>query len=170
MVLEGRGARLAATKRSSAQLAEMEKQSRFLTEAEDAGQGQKYVNAIRAFKFAILEAAAAPVLLDLAESLWMRIGPFMSQYSSDIASQRLSDRHEQVAEAIRNGDSKRAEKEMQVDIQFGSEFLLTRLGMLAKPLDCGTRACRRCFPCGWKKPVASMGTIWTIPTRLIRRE
>ncbi len=86
MVLEGRAAPLAANTLSQLQLGEIEIQSRILTGSGNAGQGQRYVAAIRGFKFAVLDAAVVPVFRDLVESLWTRI-----------------------------------------DIQFGPEFLLSRL-------------------------------------------
>lgn len=126
--LEGIAAELAATRRSTAQVAELKSIAKKLTRAAEANDAPTYLRLNRDFKFTVVRAAMSPVLHDLVESLWMRVGPFMSHYAKDIRHQIKIDRHDDVVAAVVSGEPAIARDAMARDIVDGAAFLREAAG------------------------------------------
>ena len=121
--LEGLAAERAAALRTASELSQMKSAAKDLTRASKANDASTYLQANRSFKFLVVSAARMPVLQDLIESLWMRIGPFMSHYATDIRHQHEIDQHDNVVKSIEKGDGAAARKAMARDIIAGAGFL-----------------------------------------------
>lgn len=78
-----------------------------------------YLQNNHAFHFAIYEAAAAGVLLDMARSLWLRFGPSLRVVSSQSGVTELPDSHKEALAAMRAGDAAGLARAMQRDIAQG---------------------------------------------------
>jgi DNA-binding GntR family transcriptional regulator len=78
-----------------------------------------YLRSNHAFHFALYEAADAPILLDMARSLWLRFGPSLRVVIQRQGATNLPDRHEEALAAMRTGDRMALALAIQNDIQQG---------------------------------------------------
>lgn len=122
-ILEGEAAELAATKISAPQVKKLNSLAERLFQAAEKNDPEKYLKTNRDFKFGVFEAAKSPVLLDLIESLWIRIGPLMHFYARNMKYHRDIDHYFDVVEALRNGDAEAARDHMTTDVLEGGTFL-----------------------------------------------
>lgn len=119
LAIEPKLAELAAGRLTAADIDRLEAIDAAVTQAIDAGKLTDYLAANHAFHFAIYEAAGAPVLLDLARSLWLRVGPSLraviGRYGGDIAL----DMHRAALKAMRAADGPALALAIEQDIQQG---------------------------------------------------
>ncbi|NPD13800.1 GntR family transcriptional regulator [Xinfangfangia sp. D13-10-4-6] len=78
-----------------------------------------YLRFNHAFHFALYEAAEAPVLLDIAQSLWLRAGPSLRLVLGRIGAAQLPDQHAEALAAMRSGDSEALAAAIAQDIAQG---------------------------------------------------
>lgn len=78
-----------------------------------------YLRANHAFHFTLYEAADAPVLLDIARSLWLRAGPSLRLVMGRFAESTLPDRHSDALSALSTGDAEALSAAVEADIQQG---------------------------------------------------
>jgi DNA-binding GntR family transcriptional regulator len=123
LAIEPKLAELAAARLTPAQIGRLEAIDGAVNRAIDAGKLPDYLAANHAFHFALYEAAEAPVLLDLARSLWLRAGPSLraviDRYGRDVAP----DLHRVALAAMRAGDAKAVARAIEQDIQQGVEHV-----------------------------------------------
>ena len=70
-----------------------------------AGDIPGYLQANHAFHFCLYEASGAPVLVDMARSMWLRFGPSLRVVCARFGSDALPDRHSEALAAMRSGDA-----------------------------------------------------------------
>ena len=78
-----------------------------------------YLRSNHAFHFALYEAADAPILLDMARSLWLRFGPSLRVVIQRQGATKLPDRHEEALAAMRAGDGAGLALAIRNDIEQG---------------------------------------------------
>lgn len=78
-----------------------------------------YLAGNHAFHFALYGAADAPILIDMAQSLWLRFGPSLRVVIARHGALHLPDRHVEALAALRAGDTPALVRAMQSDIQQG---------------------------------------------------
>ena len=90
-----------------------------------------YMRSNRAFHFALYRAARAPVLLELAEMLWLRFGPGMRIVCNSLDG-RLpgQDHHQNAIDALRAGDAARVRAALTDDIAQGMDRILAHAATL----------------------------------------
>ena len=71
------------------------------------------------FHRTLYEPGASGVLLDLMESVWLRLGPFMRLATAKLEDSYRIDRHAEAMEAIRNSDTAALARAIEADIQDG---------------------------------------------------
>lgn len=84
-----------------------------------AGAVSGYLEANHVFHFALYEASQAPILVDIARSLWLRFGPSLRVVCARYGASALPDRHEEALAAMRAGDSAALARAIENDIQQG---------------------------------------------------
>ena len=123
LAIEPKLAELAAGKLSLTQIDRLDVIDGAVTRAVEAGKLPDYLAANHAFHFALYEAAEAPVLLDLARSLWLRAGPSLraviDRYGRDVAP----DLHREALAAMRAGNAKAVARAIEADIQQGVDHV-----------------------------------------------
>jgi DNA-binding GntR family transcriptional regulator len=72
-----------------------------------------------AFHRALYEPNAGTVLLDLMESVWLRLGPFMRLATANLEESYRIDRHAEAMDAIRSNDASALKAAIVADIQDG---------------------------------------------------
>lgn len=122
-LLEGKAAEIAASRITPAQLRNLKKIGKALTEASMAGDAEGYIVLNQRFKFAVVAAAEKPALADLVERLWLQVGPFMRFYATDVRAQHELDKHMEAIQALEEGDGAAARAAIENDILEGADFL-----------------------------------------------
>jgi len=87
-----------------------------------------YLRSNHAFHFALYEAADAPILLDMARSLWLRFGPSLRVVIQRDSASGLPDRHEEALAAMRAGDVAGLALAIRHDIQQGVDQIALAQG------------------------------------------
>lgn len=119
LAVEPRMAGLAAALATPALIRRLEALDGEVTEAIRAGDIHAYLEGNHAFHFALYEASAAPILLDIARGLWLRFGPSLRAVCARVGSAELPDRHLELLEALRGGDAAGVARAMERDIAQG---------------------------------------------------
>ncbi|MBN2630016.1 MAG: GntR family transcriptional regulator [Rhodobacteraceae bacterium] len=70
-----------------------------------AGDVPGYLESNHAFHFCLYEASGAPVLVDIARSMWLRFGPSLRVVCVRFGSDVLPDIHSEALAAMRSGDA-----------------------------------------------------------------
>lgn len=86
-----------------------------------AGRVNDYLESNHAFHFALYEASDAPLLVDIARSLWLRFGPSLRVVCARFGASALPDRHEEALAAMRAGDAGGLARAIANDIEQGIE-------------------------------------------------
>jgi DNA-binding GntR family transcriptional regulator len=94
-----------------------------VNKAIEAGNLPDYLAAHHAFHFALYEAAGAPVLLDLARSLWLRAGPSLRVVIDRFGRETAPDLHREALAAMRARDAKALAAAIERDIQQGVDHV-----------------------------------------------
>jgi len=123
LAIEPKLAELAAPKLTEAQIDRLEAIDGAVTRAVEAGKLPDYLAANHAFHFALYEAAEAPVLLDLARSLWLRAGPSLRAVIDRYGRGAAPDLHREALAAMRARDAKGLKRSIEQDIQQGVDHV-----------------------------------------------
>ena len=86
-----------------------------------AGNVSAYLEANHAFHFCLYEASAAPVLVDMARSMWLRFGPALRVVCARFGRDALPDRHIEALAAMRAADAVALRDALERDIAQGIE-------------------------------------------------
>lgn len=121
LAIEPRLAELAAEGMTAEVLARLDAADDAVDAAIAAGDIPAYLAGNLAFHFTLYEAAGAPVLLDLARSLWLRFGPSLRVVCARFGDLELPDRHAEVLAAARAGDGPALARAIERDIAQGVE-------------------------------------------------
>lgn len=78
-----------------------------------------YLEANHRFHFALYEASGAPILVDIARSLWLRFGPSLRVVCADENVKLLPDQHGVALAAMRAGDGPDLARAIERDIAQG---------------------------------------------------
>lgn len=97
--------------------------------------GADVIAANQAFHFTVYAAARMPILLQLVESQWLRIGPILN-HDLRSGSRRVEERvavshHERLVEALANHDSQAACAALRGDIESAAAYIVSA-GVLVK--------------------------------------
>jgi DNA-binding GntR family transcriptional regulator len=123
LAIEPNLAARAAGKLTPAQIDRLEAIDAKVNKAIEAGNLPDYLAANHAFHFALYEAADAPVLLDLARSLWLRAGPSLRAVIDRFGRETAPDLHREALAAMRAGDAKALAAAIERDIQQGVDHV-----------------------------------------------
>ncbi len=123
LAIEPKLAELAAPKLTATQIDRLEAIDGAVNRAIGAGKLPDYLAANHAFHFALYEAAEAPVLLDLARSLWLRAGPSLRAVIDRYGRETAPDLHSEALAAMRAGNVKGLARAIEHDIQQGIDHV-----------------------------------------------
>jgi DNA-binding GntR family transcriptional regulator len=123
LAIEPRLAALAAPRLTPAAIDRLQAIDAAVNRAIDQGKLTDYLAANHAFHFALYEAAEAPVLLDLARSLWLRAGPSLRAVIDRYGREAAPDLHREALAAMRKGDAAGLSRAIAEDIQQGIDHV-----------------------------------------------
>ena len=116
VLIEGELVRAALPRVGAGDLGRLESLTR---DYEAAGDLRALVHLNHAFHFGLYARAGSPVLLAVAESLWMQAGPYVraaARLHSPLADRAATLHHRGMIEAIRAGDGERLAGELRADV------------------------------------------------------
>jgi DNA-binding GntR family transcriptional regulator len=105
LTIEPRLAELAAPRLNDAIIARLDGLDRGVDRAIRNGDVPGYLSGNHRFHFTLYDAADAGVLLDMAQSLWLRFGPSLRVVCARFGTQSLPDRHDEALSAMKAGDA-----------------------------------------------------------------
>ena len=104
LTIEPKLAELAASHLTPALIDRLDALDQEIDAAIQSGEIPAYLASNHAFHFALYEASEAPILVDMARSLWLRFGPSLRIVIAKGGASTLPDRHEEALAAMRAGD------------------------------------------------------------------
>ena len=128
MTIEPKLAELACAHVTPALLARLRDLDRPIYAAIKAHDVQAYLLHNHAFHFALYEASQAPVLVDMARSLWLRFGPSLRVVVAREGALALPDLHVEALAAVERGDAAGLAAAIQHDIAQGVDQVSLALG------------------------------------------
>jgi DNA-binding GntR family transcriptional regulator len=123
LAIEPKLAELAAPHLTPARIDRLEAIDAAVNRAILASNLPDYLAANHAFHFTLYEMAEAPVLLDLARSLWLRAGPSLRAVIDRFGRETAPDLHSEALAAMRAGDAKGLAAAIERDIQQGVDHV-----------------------------------------------
>ena len=117
LAIEPRLAELAVKYLTDKDITGLEQIDQALNRAIDAGDITGYLRENYHFHMAIYEAAKAPLLVDLAQGLWLRFGPSLRVVCGRFGTQNLPDRHQQALKAMHARDGEAAAQAIRKDLK-----------------------------------------------------
>ncbi|WP_201495699.1 GntR family transcriptional regulator [Rubrivivax sp. A210] len=130
----------AATLRDEAALQRIEAlHERFSREiSQKRPDGARLIATNKELHFAIYSQAGMPMLLQMIESLWLRVGPTLN-YDLRVGSTRISERvsadhHRQIVAALKRKDGSAAADALRDDIQSAADFIVSSWALLGAEL------------------------------------
>jgi DNA-binding GntR family transcriptional regulator len=114
--VEGAATSWAARHADKETIAELKALLHQMEQATASGDTKAYLQANRAFHFAIYRTAQSPTLTSIIENLWLQIGPYLNllRESGNYVSSNIH--HNDLVKALARGDSDAAEAAMASDI------------------------------------------------------
>lgn len=124
LLLEGEAAERGARHLSAADRVEAGRLSQRMEKAIDAGALTDYLDANEAFHLLLYRAAGSPLLLDLIDTVWMRIGPLSTRLAEDPhVWVTMNDAHGDVAAALARNDPVAVRRGIEKDLFCAGQFL-----------------------------------------------
>lgn len=123
MDLEGRCARLAATRAEPEEVEALETIHRDLTVMHQRDELQDAVHKNTEFHLRLCAMARLPITLEIVEGLWMRCGPILTHLYDHGSPFDETHPHEQVIDALKRKDPGDAEAAIRFDIKHGGQGL-----------------------------------------------
>ncbi|MGB8813968.1 MAG: GntR family transcriptional regulator [Paracoccaceae bacterium] len=117
--VEPRLAALATPALTPALIARIEAHDAGVDAAIKSGDVRGYLSHNHQFHFTLYEAANAPVLEDIARSLWLRFGPSLRVVCARYGTGGLPDKHSEALAAMRAGDGAAVARAIESDIAQG---------------------------------------------------
>ena len=97
------------------------------------GDMRAYLELNYRFHRTLYEIAAAPILTEVADGLWLRFGPSLRVVCGRVGTEGLPDRHKDLLAAMRAGDSEAAAEAIRADVVQGMEQV--RQSLSRQPRD-----------------------------------
>ena len=124
LLLEGEAAERGARQLSVAGRLDAERLSRDMAKAITENRLDDYLDANEAFHLLLYRAAGSPLLLDLIDTVWMRIGPLSTRLDEDPhVWASMNDAHEDIVAALQRQDAAAARRGVEKDLFCAGQYL-----------------------------------------------
>lgn len=124
LLLEGDAAERGAHRLSAADKALLRAMLALMAQALAVKDAKAYLDANEEFHLVLYRAAGSPLLLSLIETVWLKVGPLSNQLFDDNAALGvLNDAHDDLMDALENGDAAGARRALERDLFVAGQFL-----------------------------------------------
>ena len=117
----------AVVNRDDAFVADLEKLLKRLETTELSGDVQGYIKANYEFHLRIYQQSNSPVLIDIINTLWLRVSPHLYQLERENQYKVSNIHHRKIVRAVREGNEATAKQELVLDISEAYEVLVRTL-------------------------------------------
>ncbi len=121
--IEPRLAYLAAEKLTDSCIRELDTLDGEINRAIEIGDVHQYLLNNYRFHFVLYEKADAGILMSIAKSLWLQVGPSLRVVCGRIGTTNLPDKHEEALAAMRSGDGEGLARAIGEDIRQGIDHV-----------------------------------------------
>lgn len=121
--IESELARRAARHMTPARIRQLQEIDAALDQAIVAGDVSGYLKYNYQFHSVLYAQAEAPIMVDLAERLWLRFGPSLRVVCGRFGTQNLPDRHKEMLQALHHGDPDGVAEAMAQDVEQGMHMV-----------------------------------------------
>ena len=124
LLLEGEAAERGALRLSANDKTRLRALLALMAQALVAKDAKAYLDANEAFHLVLYRAAGSPLLLNLIETVWLKVGPLSNQLFDDNAALGvLNDAHDDLMRALDAGDAASARRALERDLFVAGQFL-----------------------------------------------
>ena len=124
LLLEGEAAERGALRLSGEDKRDLRVLLRTMDEALTQSDAKTYLDANEDFHVRLYRAAGSPLLMNLIETVWLKVGPLSNQLFDDHAALGvLNDAHTDVMRALDAGDAAAARRAIERDLFVAGQFL-----------------------------------------------
>ena len=124
ILLEGHAAELGTYRMSAAGMSQMAELNRQMIAAIAAGDAKAYLEANEVFHTLLYRAIGSPMLLELIETVWLKVGPISNQLFEDPRfAQKLNDAHDDVMAALERRDGSAVRRAIEQDMFYAGQYL-----------------------------------------------
>ena len=116
-------ARLGTSRMGAGDLKTLEQTDDRLDKAIIRGDIRAYLEENHAFHHALYALSAAPILISIANALWLRVGPSLRVVCGRVGMDNLPDKHGEALAAMRAGDGEAVALAIEGDIRQGHEHI-----------------------------------------------
>lgn len=125
--IESLAVKWAIANRDEAFVSDLEELLQRLKSSEQAGDVQGYVKANYAFHLRLYQQSNSPVLIDVIDTLWLRVSPHLFQLERENQYEVSNIHHSNIVQAVRDGDEDTATRELVQDISDAYDVLVRTL-------------------------------------------
>lgn len=126
LLLEGEAAERGARHLAAIDHAETARLSAVMATAIAAGELMNYLDANEAFHLLLYRASGSPLLLQLIETVWMKIGPLSTRLNEDpYVWASMNDAHEDIVAALQRKDAAAVRRGIEKDLFCAGQYLRT---------------------------------------------
>lgn len=133
--IESELTRRAASRIDETAIRRLEEVDAALDQAISTGDVAGYLARNHAFHALLYDYAAAPVMADIADRIWLRFGPSLRVVCGWFGTQNLRDHHKELLQALRDGDPKAAAAAMVKDVEQGMQQVAAVLPAHSDSID-----------------------------------
>jgi len=116
-------AKLATMRMEGGDIKRLEQANDRLDDAIKRGDIRAYLEQNYAFHHALYALSEAPILMSIANALWLRVGPSLRVVCGRIGMDNLPDKHVEALAAMRAGNADAVAQAIEEDIQQGHEHI-----------------------------------------------
>ena len=126
LLLEGQAAEQGAYRMTDAAIAGMALLTQQMASAIAAQDAKAYLEANEAFHVTLYRASGSPLLMELIEAVWLKVGPISNQLFEDGRfTLKLNDAHQDVMLALQQRDGAAVRRAIEQDMFYAGQYLKT---------------------------------------------
>ncbi len=126
LLLEGQAAEQGAYRMTDADIARMAALTQQMASAIAAQDAKAYLEANEEFHVTLYRASGSPLLMELIETVWLKVGPISNQLFEDGRfALKLNDAHEDVMAALQQRDGAAVRRAIEQDMFYAGQYLKT---------------------------------------------
>ena len=126
ILLEGQAAELGTYRISPADMQIMRTLNEHMEQAIKRNDLKGYLDANEDFHVTLYRASGSPLLMELIETVWLKVGPISNQlFESEKFAQKLNAAHDDVMSAIEQRDGAAVRRAIEQDMFYAGQYLRT---------------------------------------------
>ncbi len=124
LLLEGQAAEQGTYRMTAADISKMATLSEQMAQAIAEKNSKAYLEANEEFHVTLYRASASPLLMELIETVWLKVGPISNQLFEDARfALKLNDAHQDVMAALQQRDGAAVRRAIEQDMFYAGQYL-----------------------------------------------